>query len=287
MLLECLCYSVRGGVAHADAIRDVEAGPLPCILNQTDHRAGLTFGDQLGAEQRIQHDQHTTVCRGGKTRRRLERQRHLVRFEQPIFDLDAAVDDRKTTFLQCGADARIVLAVLRPEDFRIGFGALADRFGQLLGVFDALDVQLVPNQGASPGRQFAESRATGDAHGGQRLLRAHACPLARGVAEPGDDAGQLHDPFELGVAQRLVDLGIGDVVDARRRRWVGRADQVRIQLLGKERQERGHERGQADQRIVQRGHRRGVGVPAWRPESLAAAADVPVAEIVEEGFDRA
>src|SRR5207244_3638635 len=55
--------------------------------------------------------------------------------------------------------------------------------------------------GAGPGRQLAERGATGDAHGGQRLLRANPGTFARRVAEPGDDARQLHQSFELRVAQ--------------------------------------------------------------------------------------
>ena len=49
-----------------DAVRDVEAGLLARVLDQADHYfPGPAFGDQVGRQRRIQHDQHAAIgCRG-------------------------------------------------------------------------------------------------------------------------------------------------------------------------------------------------------------------------------
>ena len=65
------------------------------------------------------------------------------------------------------------------------------------------------------------------------------------------------------------------------------ADQVLIELLGQERHERGEQRREGDQRFVQRRQGRRIGLTARRPEAGPAAADIPVAQVVEKALDGA
>src|SRR5205807_9375816 len=134
------------------------------------------------------------------TRRRLQRQRHFVGLQDKSLDVHPTVDHLEVPRLQRGANARVVLAVFGPEDLRIGLGALADRFAQLLRVLDTFYVQLVADPRRRPVGKVAEGRAARDARRWQRLLPTDGGALAGGVAQAGDQPRQVHRPLESRVA---------------------------------------------------------------------------------------
>src|SRR5262245_21896538 len=64
VLFERLRDAIGCRIAHVDAVGDVEAGLLAGVLNQTNHGAGTTLSDQLGAYRRIENDKDTSVGGG-------------------------------------------------------------------------------------------------------------------------------------------------------------------------------------------------------------------------------
>src|SRR5215469_17844084 len=159
MLLEGCGSPVSRRVPHVDSIRYVEPGLLARVLDQSDGSARTTFGHQLRAQCRVEHDQDTPVGGRGEAWRWLQRQGDLVRQQRKFADLNAAVvQHAEIAGLQGRSDAVVVPAVFGPQQLRVAFSASTDGFAEFLGVLDALDIELIADQRSRPVWQLAECR---------------------------------------------------------------------------------------------------------------------------------
>ena len=182
------------------------------------------------------------------------------------------------------ADAAQELAVFGAEGAHLGLEVVGGEGARVVGKDDLFDVELVFGQSAE---RLVKGRAL-DVEGAQRLAHLEVCGGAAGAAQADDAEQRAHLGVEAFVDQAFIRGGEVAQMHAFGRGEVHVAHQVLVHLLGHEGHEGRDHLRKRDQHRVE-GDKRGLlgVVHALAPEALAAAAHVPVAQIVHEIGDGA
>ncbi|MPM95437.1 hypothetical protein SDC9_142591 [bioreactor metagenome] len=187
-------------------------------------------------------------------------------------------------FAQMRADLRENLAVTRAKRLELRFDLIAQETGSIDDELRLLDVELL-------GDDLHIVLVHGFAlniHQSQRLAGLDIAVVTRGAAKGDDVEHARHVRFQIRIDACFLRDGIVAEMNALGSARIHAAHEVLIDLLGHKRQERRGEQGQRIQRGIER-HVRGLFVFRHfaAPIAFAAAADVPVAQLVRKRLQRA
>ena len=278
-----------------DPVGDLEARLFAGELDGADDLAGEALAAQLLVDLQLQRHRVARLGLDLVALERPQRHRHVVGAERVVGAVDRDPDlpalrqrlgdvggvERRHR----GGDLRHVLAEARPEGPVVRLHLVGDEVARVGDEVELLHVELGGDQVGErldPG----PLGVGGDDHGAaQRLADLHLGGAAGGVAEADGAAHRRHRRFQVGVAERLVDLGEVAQVDRVGRLAelaAGAALQVAVDLVGEE----GGERRQHRHRLDQAGAQGREGGPVALPEALAREPHVPVGELLDEVGDR-
>ena len=277
-----------------DVIRNLVAVLLAHRLHFADDLAHEAFFDEFRRKRRLERNRHAAITLAVVAFRLRHRDIDILRLERDIavIEMENELARLVELFLRLVAvdgferflDGAHLFADLRAEHAELRLERIREVCFHVVLEDDLLDVELFLDDFLEEVRQH---RLGLDVHRADRLAVLDVRVIARRAAEHDDGEHFAHVLFELGVDVRLIDLREVAEMDGLRRILVDAADEVAVDGFRHERNHRCRGLDRRDKRRVER-H---VGVDlvllhALRPETAAAAADIPVREFVDELLER-
>ena len=276
------------------AVGHVKAAILAHRLHFADDLTGIALADQIAGQVRIEHDGHAAVGlrnKAGLLRRAGQHvdllEHNLVAVHVELHQLAAGERVDNLVAVHRGqrfADTVEQLAVLLAQRTQLRLERIRGELPRIVHETDGLHIQLIA-------RKRGEILREGNALDVQRrggLANLHIRHVAAGAAGLNDLEQRFHVLLQLRVHVLLLVGGEIAEMHALRRVLIRGTHEVLIHILGHERRIRRKQLAQRHEHVIERGERGFLAAfHALAPEALAAAADVPVGQLVHKRGDGA